>query len=245
MPPCSRRDCPRTYDLSGDGKTLLTGSYGRYYASIIQGFSDAFAQVAQQANYNNYMWNGSAFVFSNRVQVSGSSFTPNLDLKPSHVDEATVGFQRQFGRSMGAGVRYISPQCGATSSTTSAPSTRTTRSTVRSSTTTRPSGTTTVFSSRGEAVLEQLERAAASYTYSRTEAITSLTTSRRSATTSTRSAGPTVDLTVGNNGVIPCAEVQNGANKNGAADLRPAAQLQDARLRTCGPIGPIILTSAR
>ncbi len=96
-----------TYDISGEGKTLVTASYGRYYASIIQGFSDAFAQVAQQTNYNNNVWNGSAFVFSNRVQLSGSSFTPNLDLKPSHVDEATLGFQRQIGQRMGAGVRFI------------------------------------------------------------------------------------------------------------------------------------------
>ena len=45
-------------------------------------------------------------------------------------------------------------------------------------------------------------------------------------TTSTRSAGTTVDLTVGTNGIIPCAEVQNGANKYGRSDLRPSAQLQ-------------------
>ena len=47
-----------TYDLTGDGNSLITGSYGRYYASIIQSFSDAFAQVAQQTNYDNYVWNG-------------------------------------------------------------------------------------------------------------------------------------------------------------------------------------------
>ncbi len=37
-----------TYDLSGVGKSLITGSYGRYYQGIIQDFSDEFAQVAQQ-----------------------------------------------------------------------------------------------------------------------------------------------------------------------------------------------------
>ena len=103
-----------TYDLAGDGKSLITGSYGRYYASIIQGFSDAFAQVAQQTNYDNYVWNGTTFVFQNRVQLSGgdSGFQPNLDLKPSHMDEFTVGYQRQFGRTMGAGVRFISRTLG-------------------------------------------------------------------------------------------------------------------------------------
>ena len=101
-----------TYDLSGEGNSLITASYGRYYASIIQGFSDSFAQVAQQTNYDNYVWNGSAFVFQNRVQVSGSSFQPNTDLKPYHMDEVTVGYQQQFGRSMGAGVRFISRSWG-------------------------------------------------------------------------------------------------------------------------------------
>src|SRR5688572_934103 len=101
-----------TYDLAGDGNSLITGSYGRYYASIIQSFSDAFAQVAQQTNYDNFVWNGSAFVFQNRVQLSGSSFAPNTDLKPYHMDEATVGFQRQIGRNMGAGVRFITRSWG-------------------------------------------------------------------------------------------------------------------------------------
>ncbi len=68
--------------------------------------------MAQQTNYDNYVWNGSAFVFQNRVQVSGSSFQPNTDLKPYHMDEVTVGYQHQFGRTMGAGVRFISRSWG-------------------------------------------------------------------------------------------------------------------------------------
>ena len=103
-----------TYDLSGVGKSLITASYGRYYQGIIQDFSDEFAQVAQLTNYDNYVWNGSTFVFQNRVQVSGegSGFEPNLDLKPSHMDEFTIGYQHQFGQSMGAGVRFISRTWG-------------------------------------------------------------------------------------------------------------------------------------
>ena len=103
-----------TYDLAGDGNSLITGSYGRYYASIIQSFSDAFAQVAQQTNYDNYAWNGSAFVFQNRVQLSGgdSGFNPNLDLKASHMDEFTVGYQRQLGRLFGVSARFISRSWG-------------------------------------------------------------------------------------------------------------------------------------
>ena len=55
------------------------------------------------------------------------------------------------------------------------------------------------------------------------------------------SAAPTVDLTVGTNGIIPCAEVQNGANKNGAPayDRPHNFKLAAAYVR---PIGPINLT---
>ena len=95
------------FDLSGDGKTLLTGSYGRYYASIIQGFSDSFANVPQQENYDLFSWNGTTYVFTESVRVGGSDFTPNLDLKPYHMDEGTVSFQRQFGRDMSVSARVI------------------------------------------------------------------------------------------------------------------------------------------
>ena len=102
-----------SFDLSGDGKSLITGSYGRYYASIIQGFSDSFASVPQQENYDLYLWNGSQFVFDHAVRVGGADFDPSAgDLKPYYMDEGTIGFQRQFGTSMGAGVRFIARKWG-------------------------------------------------------------------------------------------------------------------------------------
>src|SRR5207244_1354816 len=91
----------------GDGKGLITGSYGRYYASIIQGFSDSFANVPQQENYDVFLWNGSSYVFSQSVRVGGADFEPNASLKPYHMDESTVAFQRQFGQNMGAGIRFV------------------------------------------------------------------------------------------------------------------------------------------
>ncbi|MEO5763188.1 MAG: TonB-dependent receptor, partial [Vicinamibacteria bacterium] len=94
-----------SFDVSGDGKTLIQASAGRFYTGILQSFSDSFAAVPQQSNYKNYLWNGSAYVFSNEVRVGASSFKPNLNLKNPRTDELTLGFQRQFGRSMGAGVR--------------------------------------------------------------------------------------------------------------------------------------------
>ena len=96
-----------TYDVTGTGNSLITASYGRYYAGTIQSFSDSFAQVAQQTNFDNFIWTGTQFVIANRGQLSGASFTPNLDLKPYHVDEGTIGYQHQIGRSIGASVRFI------------------------------------------------------------------------------------------------------------------------------------------
>lgn len=229
-----------TFDVTGDGKTLVTASYGRYYASIIQGFSDNFAAVPQRTNYDNYSWNGSEFVFSNRVQIGGSSFQPNTDLDPYHMDEGTIGFQRQFGRTMAAGVRFIA---------------RTWNNLIDDVITFNADNTLNrqvvnydVAERNYRGVQFTAEKrfstnwnAGASYTYSRTRGnhfgdnFTALG-NYLDATCRT-----TIDLTVGNNGVIPCAEVNNSANVDGAPSYdRPHNfKLNAAYVR---PIGPVNLT---
>jgi hypothetical protein len=231
-----------TYDLDGQGNSLITASYGRYYSSIIQSFSDAFAQVAQQTNYNNYAWNGSAFVFQNRVQLSGgSSFQPNLDLKASHMDEFTVGYQRQIGRYFGASARFIARGWG---------------NLIDDTRTFNPDGSI----NRQVVNYDEAERnyrgvqfsaekrfsdnwnAQASYTYSRTrgnhfpaDVFTAL------GDYTDAQCRTTVDLTIGTNGVLPCAEVQNGANKIGLAtyDRPHNFKMAAAYVR---PVGPVNLT---
>jgi len=94
--------------LTRDNKTILVGSYGRFHDSILQGFSDAFASVPQQTNYNSYEWDGSQYVFSYRNEQGGNAFLPNLNVTPRYMDEMTVGFERQAGRTLGIGVRVIS-----------------------------------------------------------------------------------------------------------------------------------------
>ena len=229
-----------TYDLVGDGNSLITASYGRYYASIIQGFSDAFAQVAQQTNYDNYVWNGSAFVFQNRVQLSGSSFTPNTDLKPYHMDEYTVGFQRQLGRTIGTGVRFISRSWGnlIDDVRTFNPDQTINRQVLNYDAAER---TYRGLQLTAEKRFSNNWNAQASYTYSRTRGnhfgdnFTSLGDYLDA------QCRQTVDLTVGVNGVLPCAEVQNGANKYGAPtyDRPHNFKLSGAYVR---PVGPVNLT---
>jgi outer membrane receptor protein involved in Fe transport len=230
-----------TYDITGDGKSLVTGSYGRYYAGLILSFSDAFAQVAQQTNYDNYVWNGTAFVFQNRVQLSGgSAFQPNLDLKPYHMDEGTIGFQRQFGRSMGAGVRFIARTWGnlIDDVRTFNPNNTINRQVVNYDAAER--------TYRG--VQFNLEKrfsdnwnAQASYTYSQTRGNHFGSTFTALGDYIDAQCRTTVDLTVGVNGVLPCSEVQNGANKSGAPDYdRPHNfKLAGAYVR---PVGPVNLT---
>jgi hypothetical protein len=96
-----------SYDLAGTGKQLVVGTYGRFYQGILQGFSDSYANIPQKTNYNNFVWDGTQYVFSNRVQVGAANFETNTGLKPTYADEATIGFQQQVGRTVGATVRYV------------------------------------------------------------------------------------------------------------------------------------------
>ena len=226
-----------SYNVTGDGKTIVTGSYGRYYAGIIQSFADAFAGIPQQANYDNYAWNGSTYVLQNQVRVGGSSFLPNDDLKPSYLDEFTVGASRQVGRSMAASIRFIA---------------RDWRDLIDDVFTFNADGSV----KREVLNYEPAERnyrgvqlvyekrfsnnwnAQASYTYSRTrgnhfEQVFSPLGDYIDAQCRT-----TLDSTIGTNGVLPCLEVQNGANKSGRPiyDRPHNLKLNAAYVRPVGPV---------
>lgn len=204
-----------SYDIAGDGKSLIQGSFGRYYAGIIQSFSDAFANVPQQANYDNFTWNGSDYVFSNRVVVGASSFAPPADLKPYFMDEYTIGYQQQFGRSLGAGVRLISRSWGDLIDDIRRfnPDGSIAREVVNYEGAERSyRGLQFTFDRRFAGSWS----AGASYTYSRTEGNHFDSTFSTLGDYIDADCRTTADLTIGNNGVLPCREVQEGANKYGA-----------------------------
>jgi carboxypeptidase family protein len=96
-----------SYAVTKDSKTLLVSSYGRFYDAVLQGFSDNFAAVPQQTNYDLFIWNGSSYVFDSRFEAGASTFKPNTDVTARHLDEFTVGVDRQLTSIMGAGVRVI------------------------------------------------------------------------------------------------------------------------------------------
>src|SRR5204862_6416709 len=95
-------------DLFTNGKTLISGAYGRYYQFVVQNLADAvYAGVAQQSNYDLFEWDGTQFVLTDMVRVGGNTQPVNSDLKPSYLDEVNVAFQQQLGNTMAFGVRGI------------------------------------------------------------------------------------------------------------------------------------------
>jgi carboxypeptidase family protein/TonB-dependent receptor-like protein len=99
-----------TYDLFGNGSTLLTASAGRFNGWILQSFSDAAAQGLSRTNYSGYEYNpatGQYDFIGDFVQPSGAQFPVNLDLDPDRMDEVTFGVQRQLAGNAGVTVRGI------------------------------------------------------------------------------------------------------------------------------------------
>jgi hypothetical protein len=96
------------YDVTGDGKTLVSAGYGTYYQFVVQNLADSiYAGVPQQANKNIFHWNGSDWVQTGTVIVGGSDQPVNSDLKPSNSDQFNIAVQRQIGNTMAIGVRGI------------------------------------------------------------------------------------------------------------------------------------------
>lgn len=97
-----------SYDIFGTGKTLASVGYGRYYQFLVQAIADSiFAGVPQEANYDQYHFDGTAFVFDQSVRVGGNSQPVNPDLKPSYLDEFNVALQHQLGNTVAVSVRGI------------------------------------------------------------------------------------------------------------------------------------------
>jgi outer membrane receptor for ferrienterochelin and colicin len=229
-----------SYDLAGDGKSLVQGSYGRYYVGVIQSFSDGFAAIPQQTNFDNYTWNGTDYVFSNSVRLGASNFRPNDDLNPYFMDEFTIGYQQQVGRSLAAGVRFISRTWGDLIDDT--------RSFNADGTILRQVVNYDAAERTYRGIQFLFERrfasnwsAGASYTYSQTRGNHFENTYTSLGDYLEADCRTPVDLTVGNAGILPCSEVQNGANKYGAPgyDRPHNFKLQGSYVR---PIGPTNLT---
>ena len=96
-----------SWAVTPDGRHLVVGSAGRMFDAVLLGFSDAFARVPQQANYDLYLWDGTGYAYDSRFEVGASTFQPNTSVRPRHMDEITIGTEHRAGGSSGVGVRYI------------------------------------------------------------------------------------------------------------------------------------------
>jgi len=205
-----------SYDITGDGRSIIVGSYARPYQFITQGFSDSFAIVPQQGNYTNYTWDGTKYVQGAHIVVGGSSFRPNTDLKPSYVDELTLGYQRQLGRTMGAGIRGIYRSWGDLIDDVRSFNADNTiaRSVVNYGPAKREyRGVELTFEKR----FSKNWALNANYTWSRATGNHFADSFSALGDFLDANCRTTTDPTIGNNGVLPCSEVQNGANKDGLA----------------------------
>lgn len=96
------------YDILGNGKTLASVGYGRYYQFLLQSIADSiFSGVPQQANKDVFIYDGTRFVFDHSVREGGNTQPVNRDLRPSYLDEINVAVQQQIGNTMAVGVRGI------------------------------------------------------------------------------------------------------------------------------------------
>lgn len=229
------------YDVAGDGKTLVIGTFGRFYQSIVQDFSDSFAAVPQQTNYDNLVWNGSTYVFANAVRIGASSFKPNADLRPVHINEGTFGVQRQIGQRLGIGARVIVRNWADLIDDV--------RTFNADNSINRQVFNYDAAQRTYRALELTIEKryshnwfSAGSYTYARTRGNQFASSFSTLGDYLDAQCRTTVDTSIGTNGIIPCAEVQNGANKYGApANDRPhSLKFSGAYTR---PVGKINLTA--
>lgn len=96
-----------SYDVFGTSTSLIVATFGRLYQFIGQSFSDSFTENAQRGTYDNFVWNGSSYVFSNHVAGSVGAARIPRKLDPTYVDEGTLGFRQRIGNTIGVSLTGI------------------------------------------------------------------------------------------------------------------------------------------
>jgi len=207
-----------SYDVFQTGKTLIVGTYGRFYQFVTQGFSDSFGQNAQQATYDNFVWNGSAYVFSNHVAGAGSAATIPSSLDPSYVDEGTLGFRQQIGNTLGVSVTGIYRKWN--NLIDDQPIFDNNKNRTITYVNYGPAerkfyGAELVFDKR----FSEHWNANLSYAWGKTDGNAFADTASDLGNYLNSNCRTTVDPTVGTGGIIPCSIVTDGTNKTGQPTL--------------------------
>ncbi|HEV2063677.1 MAG TPA: hypothetical protein VGS00_03920, partial [Thermoanaerobaculia bacterium] len=226
-----------SYDIFSTGKSLVVGNYGRFYQFVLQTFSDGFAQNAQQASYNNYNWNGTQYVFSSRVLGSGSSAQPNSNIKPTFVDEGTLGFRQQIGNTVGVTLTGIYRHWGNLIDDIpifDSAGNQTTTYANYAGARRKFWGAELVLDKR----FSEHWNASASYAWGRTTVNTVSNFASSLGDYPNSDCRTAIDPTIGTNGVIPCAIVNDGPNKTGLPDYNQTSNLKagGAYVQSVGPV---------
>lgn len=226
-----------SYDIFGTGKSLVVGTYGRFYQFVLQGFSDNFGQFAQQATYDNFVWNGTQYVFQNHVQGSGSSAQIPSSLDPTYTDEGTLGFRQQIGNTIGVSVTGIYRKWG-----NLIDDTRFFDASRNNQITYANYGPAKRKFYGVELVLDKRFsnhwNANASYAWGRTTANTISDTASDLGNYLNSNCRTTIDLSIGTGGVIPCSIVAEGPNKTGqpALSIDHSVKFGGAYVQAVGPV---------
>ncbi len=99
--------------MTGQGRTVFKGFYGRYYNNLADGFSSANPGGTNYAEYNfndlngNGRYDGPAELGAERLRIGGASTTVNPDLDTPYTDEISATVEHQFWGESSARVTYV------------------------------------------------------------------------------------------------------------------------------------------
>ena len=91
-----------SYDLTGNGKSVLKAFYGRYYNNLADGFSAANPAGQRYVEYNfndlnhNGKYDGVQELGTFRTRLGGADAPVDPNMKTPYTDEASVTVERQF-----------------------------------------------------------------------------------------------------------------------------------------------------
>ena len=92
-----------SYDLTGDGKTVIRASFGRYQKSYYSGRYANPNGFEQRRYYLNPDWSlGNMYYFS-----ASSATSVDPDIKASYLDEILIGFERELFPDISLSINYI------------------------------------------------------------------------------------------------------------------------------------------
>jgi Carboxypeptidase regulatory-like domain/TonB dependent receptor-like, beta-barrel len=95
------------YKLTGDGKTVVRGHYGRYYRGVVTGEFAALTPTVPQVFFGVWDFDNERF-FPDSLEVVSDNTNLRIDpgFKAPYTDQIAVSFERELFRDLGVAVHY-------------------------------------------------------------------------------------------------------------------------------------------